>query len=308
MPPAAPRLRGSRTRPSRRGQHRQGRDPPAAQAADQAVCADTGTCHGATRRTWRPPADGGGDGDDRHLHRRPRAWRHLALTWVADHLAHVLDDSRAEEAVGTWTGRSCPDHGLQIGTDGRAQRRAGAAALALSPHAVGRAAYRSGEDPPGTRQRGGFAPPGAAARDPALPAARARAPAPGRGPRRTVRGRRGNRGAPAGADVHAFLAAPAAWVLTRLAALVAACCRHARHRPPASCQHCPIGETVAAAWPIRPTVDLRPTSSRPTRRPGRPGTVTDRSSRWPRHHRYFRPLCSGRSIHRGVIRHSRQDE
>jgi hypothetical protein len=41
----------------------------------------------------------------------------LRLTWVADHLAHILDDSQAEEAIGTWTGLACPDRGLQIGED-----------------------------------------------------------------------------------------------------------------------------------------------------------------------------------------------
>jgi hypothetical protein len=41
----------------------------------------------------------------------------LRLTWVADHLAHVLEHSEADETSGTWTGLACPDHGLQIGSD-----------------------------------------------------------------------------------------------------------------------------------------------------------------------------------------------
>jgi hypothetical protein len=41
----------------------------------------------------------------------------LRLTWVADHLAHVLDHSTTDETSGTWTGLACPDHGLQIGSD-----------------------------------------------------------------------------------------------------------------------------------------------------------------------------------------------
>jgi hypothetical protein len=41
----------------------------------------------------------------------------MRLTWVADHLAHILDDTQADEAIGTWTGLACPDHGLQIGGD-----------------------------------------------------------------------------------------------------------------------------------------------------------------------------------------------
>ena len=41
----------------------------------------------------------------------------LRLTWVADQLAHILDDSQGDEAVGTWTGLACPDHRLQIGSD-----------------------------------------------------------------------------------------------------------------------------------------------------------------------------------------------
>jgi hypothetical protein len=41
----------------------------------------------------------------------------LRLTWVADHLAHVLEHVEVDEASGTWTGLACPDHGLQIGGD-----------------------------------------------------------------------------------------------------------------------------------------------------------------------------------------------
>jgi hypothetical protein len=41
----------------------------------------------------------------------------LRLTWVTDHLAHVLEHVEVDEASGTWTGLACPDHGLQIGTD-----------------------------------------------------------------------------------------------------------------------------------------------------------------------------------------------
>jgi hypothetical protein len=41
----------------------------------------------------------------------------LRLTRVSDRLAHILDDSQGTEAIGTWTGLACPDHGLQIGSD-----------------------------------------------------------------------------------------------------------------------------------------------------------------------------------------------
>jgi hypothetical protein len=41
----------------------------------------------------------------------------LRLTWVADHLTHVLENSEADEASSTWTGLACPDHGLRIGSD-----------------------------------------------------------------------------------------------------------------------------------------------------------------------------------------------
>lgn len=39
------------------------------------------------------------------------------MTWVQDHLAHVLDHSHTDETVGTWTGLACPTYGLPIGTD-----------------------------------------------------------------------------------------------------------------------------------------------------------------------------------------------
>lgn len=41
----------------------------------------------------------------------------LRLTWVTDHLEHVLHHSQADEPTGTWTGLACPSHGLEIGTD-----------------------------------------------------------------------------------------------------------------------------------------------------------------------------------------------
>ena len=41
----------------------------------------------------------------------------LRLTWVTDHLAHVLEHSQSDEPSGTWTGLACPDHGLEIGAD-----------------------------------------------------------------------------------------------------------------------------------------------------------------------------------------------
>jgi hypothetical protein len=47
----------------------------------------------------------------------------LRLTWVTDHLAHVIDTSTAGatsaawETSGTWTGLAGPDHGLPIGSD-----------------------------------------------------------------------------------------------------------------------------------------------------------------------------------------------
>ena len=41
----------------------------------------------------------------------------LRLTWVTDHLAHVLEHSQSDEPSGTWTGLACPDHGLETGFD-----------------------------------------------------------------------------------------------------------------------------------------------------------------------------------------------
>ena len=41
----------------------------------------------------------------------------LRLTWMTDHLAHVLEHSQTDEPTGTWTGLACPDHGLALGTD-----------------------------------------------------------------------------------------------------------------------------------------------------------------------------------------------
>jgi hypothetical protein len=41
----------------------------------------------------------------------------VRLTWVTDHLAHVIDSSQIGEASGTWTGLACPDHELPIGSD-----------------------------------------------------------------------------------------------------------------------------------------------------------------------------------------------
>jgi hypothetical protein len=40
----------------------------------------------------------------------------VRLSWVTDQLAHVLQ-SQADEGGGIWTGLSCPDHGLEIGSD-----------------------------------------------------------------------------------------------------------------------------------------------------------------------------------------------
>jgi hypothetical protein len=41
----------------------------------------------------------------------------LRLTWMSDHLAHVLQHSQTDEPTGTWTGLACPDHGLPLGAD-----------------------------------------------------------------------------------------------------------------------------------------------------------------------------------------------
>ena len=47
----------------------------------------------------------------------PRLGGVLRLTWVTDHLAHVLEHSQSDEPSGTWTGLACPDHGLETGSD-----------------------------------------------------------------------------------------------------------------------------------------------------------------------------------------------
>jgi hypothetical protein len=41
----------------------------------------------------------------------------LRLTWMSDHLAHVLGHTLTDEPTGTWTGLACPDHGLALGAD-----------------------------------------------------------------------------------------------------------------------------------------------------------------------------------------------
>jgi hypothetical protein len=41
----------------------------------------------------------------------------LRLTWMSDHLTHVLEHSQTDEPTGTWTGLACPDHGLALGAD-----------------------------------------------------------------------------------------------------------------------------------------------------------------------------------------------
>ena len=56
----------------------------------------------------------------------------LRMTWVTDHLAHVLEHSQTDETSGTWTGLACPDHGLALGS--RRGRRD-----AASPRRRGRA-------------------------------------------------------------------------------------------------------------------------------------------------------------------------
>jgi len=40
----------------------------------------------------------------------------VRMTWVHDHLAHVLDHSQ-DETSGTWTGLACPAYGLALGAD-----------------------------------------------------------------------------------------------------------------------------------------------------------------------------------------------
>jgi hypothetical protein len=41
----------------------------------------------------------------------------MRITWLSDHLAHVLEHCEADEPSGTWTGLACPDHGLALGSD-----------------------------------------------------------------------------------------------------------------------------------------------------------------------------------------------
>jgi len=41
----------------------------------------------------------------------------MRLTWVEDHLAHVLDHCETDEPSGVWTGLACQDHGLALGGD-----------------------------------------------------------------------------------------------------------------------------------------------------------------------------------------------
>jgi hypothetical protein len=41
----------------------------------------------------------------------------LRLTWLRDHLAHVIERADTDEPSGTWIGLACPDYGLPIGSD-----------------------------------------------------------------------------------------------------------------------------------------------------------------------------------------------
>ncbi len=41
----------------------------------------------------------------------------MRMTWVQDHLAHVLEHCETDEPSGTWTGLACSDHGLALGAD-----------------------------------------------------------------------------------------------------------------------------------------------------------------------------------------------
>ena len=41
----------------------------------------------------------------------------LRLTWVTDHLEHIIEHSQTDEPAGTWTGPACPAHGLAIAAD-----------------------------------------------------------------------------------------------------------------------------------------------------------------------------------------------
>ena len=41
----------------------------------------------------------------------------MRLTWVEDHLAHILEHCGTDEPAGAWTGLACQDHGLALGGD-----------------------------------------------------------------------------------------------------------------------------------------------------------------------------------------------
>ncbi len=41
----------------------------------------------------------------------------MRMTWVQDHLTHVLEHCETDEPSGTWTGLAGPDHGLAVGAD-----------------------------------------------------------------------------------------------------------------------------------------------------------------------------------------------
>jgi hypothetical protein len=41
----------------------------------------------------------------------------MRMTWLSDHLAHVLEHCQNDEPSGAWTGLACPDHGLALGGD-----------------------------------------------------------------------------------------------------------------------------------------------------------------------------------------------
>jgi len=41
----------------------------------------------------------------------------MRLTWVEDHLAHVLDHGQTDKPAGAWTGLACQDHDLALGGD-----------------------------------------------------------------------------------------------------------------------------------------------------------------------------------------------
>src|SRR5690242_2326872 len=64
----------------------------------------------------------------------------MRLTWVEDHLAHVLDHCETDEPVGAWTGLACQDHGLALGATWRTGRRTRPAASGSDPGCAGREA------------------------------------------------------------------------------------------------------------------------------------------------------------------------